>query len=176
MSKKKDAAAAAPEGEEAAKGGKSKKTMIIAVVGAIVLFMAGGKVMGKTKTVIKEVAPPSTTIPPGPVVTLDAITLNLADGHLLKVGMAFQLKNPDAEHGAAGGGGHGETAATEASSDSTKGYARAIDIAIDELGKHSMDDLAGAGRAAAKEELVARLEKAYHGEIEDVYFHQFVMQ
>ena len=172
MSKKeKKAAPDAAEGAET-KPPKSKKKMIGGGVGAILLFIAGGKVMGtgETKTVIKIVNT-TTTLPEGKVVALDAITMNLADGHLLKVGIGFQLKYEAA--GAAGG--HGEAAPAD-TTDPTKGYARALDIVIDELGKRSMDELAGEGRAVAKEALVKRLEKTFHGHIEDVYFYQFVMQ
>jgi flagellar protein FliL len=167
---KKEKAAAPAEGEEAPK--KSKKNLAIAGVGAIVLFVAGGKVMGggETKTIIKIVTT-TTTIPEGEVVTLDAITLNLADGHLLKVGIGFQLEYEKPV--AAAEGGH---AAASDSGDPTKGYAKALDVAIDELGKHTMEDLTGEGRNVAKEELVKRLRKEFHGHIEDVYFHQFVMQ
>ena len=166
---KKAKAAPAAEGEE--KAPKSKKKMAIGGVGALVLFFAGGKVMGgggETKTIIKIVNT-TTTIPMGDVVTLDAITMNLADGHVLKVGIGFQL-----EYEAAGGGGHEAPKAAEG--DPTKGYAQALDIAIDELGQHTMEGLSGEGRNAAKEALVKRLRKVFHGKIEDVYFHQFVMQ
>ena len=168
---KKAKAAPAAEGEEQAP--KSKKKMVIGGVGALVLFFAGGKVMGgggETKTIIKIVNT-TTTIPEGEVVTLDAITMNLADGHVLKVGIGFQL-----EYEAHAGGGEGHSAAPVAEGDPTKGYARALDIAIDELGSHTMEELSGEGRLAAKEALVKRLEKTFHGKIEDVYFHQFVMQ
>ena len=167
---KKAKAAPAADGEE--KAPKSKKKMAIGGVGALVLFFAGGKVMGgggETKTIIKIVNT-TTTIPMGDVVTLDAITMNLADGHVLKVGIGFQL-----EYEAKAGGGEGEGKKAD-DGDPTKGYAQALDIAIDELGQHTMEGLSGEGRNAAKEALVKRLRKVFHGKIEDVYFHQFVMQ
>ena len=166
---KKPKAAPAAEGEEQAP--KSKKNMVLGGVGALVLFFAGGKVMGgggETKTIIKIVNT-TTTIPMGEVVTLDAITMNLADGHVLKVGIGFQL-----EYEAPGGGGH--EAPKPNDGDPTKGYAQALDTAIDELGQHTMEELSGEGRNLAKEALVKRLRKISHGKIEDVYFHQFVMQ
>ncbi len=166
---KKPKAAPAAEGEEQAP--KSKKKLVLGGVGALVLFFAGGKVMGgggETKTIIKIVNT-TTTIPMGEVVTLDAITMNLADGHVLKVGIGFQL-----EYEAPGAGGH--EAPKSADGDPTKGYAQALDIAIDELGQHTMEELSGEGRNLAKEALVKRLRKISHGKIEDVYFHQFVMQ
>ena len=173
MSKKEKKAATAEDGA-AEKAPKSKKALIGGVVGAVVLFVAGGKVMGtgETKTVIKIVNT-TTTLPEGKVVALDAITMNLSDGHLLKVGIGFQLEY---EKAAGGGGGEGEAAPPADTTDPTKGYARALDIVIDELGKHTMEDLSGPGRSEAKEALVKRLEKTFHGKIEDVYFHQFVMQ
>ena len=166
---KKDAAPA-----DADKAPKDKKKIAMAAVGALVVFFAGGKLMGgetKTKTVIKIVTT-TTTIPVGEVVALDAITLNLADGHLLKVGIGFQLEYEKP----AGGGGEGEAAPAADNTDPTKGYAKALDIVIDELSKNTMEELSGQGRSAAKSQLVKRLRKVFHGKIEDVYFHQFVMQ
>ena len=165
--------AAAPDGESPEKAPKSKKNIALVVVGALAVFVAGGKLMGgptETKTVIKLVST-TTTIPAGRVVALDAITLNLADGHLLKVGIGFQLEYENE----AAGGGH-EAAPAADSSDPTKGYAKALDVVIDELSKHTMADLSGSGRSAAKAQLVKRLKRVTHGHIEDVYFHQFVMQ
>ena len=170
---KKEKKTAADGAEAPEKPPKNKKVIIGGILGAAVFFFAGGKVMagGPTKTVIKIVTT-TTTIPEGQVVALDAITMNLADGHLLKVGIGFQLEYE--KPGAAGAEGHAPAAGD--SSDPTKGYARALDIVIDELGKHTMEELAGEGRAVAKAALVKRLEKTYHGKIENVYFHQFVMQ
>ena len=167
MAKKKEAPA---EGGEEKKGGKGK-TIGIGVVVAAVLFVAGGKMMGGGGTAVALIAT-TTTVPMGEVVTLDAITLNLSDGHLLKVGVAFQ-KPYEAP---AAGGAEGHAAAPADTSDPTKGYARALDIVIDTLSQHTMADLTGPGRTKAKRELVKRLDKEYEGEIEDVYFHQFVMQ
>jgi len=173
MTKKKATAEVAPDGtDDGAKGGKVKK-IGIGVVVAAVLFLAGGKVMGGASPAVAAL-PTTTTIAVGPVVTLDAITLNLADGHLLKVGVAFQLSH-EAGEARAVAGGEGAAPAVD-SSDPTKGYARALDIVIQELGSHTEEQLSGDARAVAKHQLVARLTKEYHGTIEDVYFHQFVMQ
>lgn len=162
------------EGGKGGKGGKLKKLAIPAVL--VVGFFAGGKVMGgqgggeaATKVVI--VAP--TTTLPGPVVALDPITMNLSDGRLLRVGIAFQ-KAGNLE--TAGGGGHGGKK-KEDETDPTKGYAKALDIVIDVLGDMTYDELVKPeGRDGAKAEIIEKLERAYHGEIQGVYFHQFVMQ
>lgn len=157
--------------EAAPKGGAKKKLALPAVL--VVGFLAGGRLMGGgggggTKVVIVA---PTTTIA-GPVVALTPITLNLADGRLLRVGIAFQKSGGD--HGG-GGGGHGAKA--EDNTDPTKGYAKALDVVLEVLGGMTYDQLVTpAGRDDAKELIAKKLDHAYHGEIEGVYFHQFVMQ
>jgi hypothetical protein len=71
------------------------------------------------------------------------------------------------------GAGHGAAD----SDDPTKGYAKALDIAIEILGGQKFEDLVTPeGRNHAKEELSHRLHEAYHEEVEGVYFTEFVMQ
>jgi flagellar FliL protein len=167
MSKKKDKA---DKGD--AEGGKSgkMKTIGMAVGFAVLGAVIGPKVLGAGSAPAGATEDTTTTTAAGPVVVLDAVTLNLADGHLLQVGLALEL-DPAAE---AGGGGHGEK---PDDSDPTKGYAKAIDATIDVLGDQSMATLSAAGgREAAKASLEAVLHELYHGEIVGVYFHQFVMQ
>ena len=163
MSKKKEGAKGKEEG-----GGKKK--MIIMVVVVAVAFLAGSKLMGGGGTAAAGVPVP-TTVPEGEVKTLDAITLNLADGRLLKIGIALQKKYDPTPVVAAEGGG---AAATD---DPTKGYARALDTVIDVLSHHTMAELVKPDvREEAKKALVEKLNLAYHDEIEDVYFYEFVMQ
>ena len=103
----------------------------------------------------------------GPVQNLEPITLNLADGHFLKVGIALQLADA--------GGGHG--AAEELPS------AKALDIAISLLGSYTMDDLKRSeDRELVKKKLSDQVAKAYvdpltHDQmVTKVYFTEFVMQ
>lgn len=157
----------ADEKEPTGKAGKVKAIGLalgFAVLGAVV----GPKLLGGGGTAPAGAAEDTTTTTEaGPVVVLDAITLNLADGHLLQVGLALELDPAEA------GGGHGETA----KDDPTKGYAKALDAAIDVLGDQSMASLsAPGGRDAAKLALEAALGELYHDTIRGVYFHQFVMQ
>ena len=162
MSKKKEGA----KGKE----GGGKKKMIIMVVVVAVAFLAGSKLMGGGGTAVAGVAVP-TTVPEGEVKTLDAITLNLADGRLLKIGIALQKKYDPMPVVA----GEGEGAA--ASDDPTKGYARALDTVIAVMSHHTMAELVKPEvREEAKKALVEKLNVAYHDEIEDVYFYEFVMQ
>ena len=97
----------------------------------------------------------------GEVVALDPITMNLADGRLLKVGLALQLPlEPPA------GAGHGEFSGSVA-----------LDEAIAFLGEHTYDQLAApAARQAAKKELSHRVNERYHHGVLEVYFTEFVMQ
>ena len=153
------------EGDEAKAGGKNKLVMIVlavlAVVGGVKGFVLGG---GKAAA---EAAPATTTTTaPGPIVTLEPVTLNIAGGRFLKVGLALQLS-----------GEHVGEAKPKDADDPTKGYARAVDIAIEVLGGKKFEELVTAeGRSTVKEELNHRLEEAYPHEVEGVYFTQFVMQ
>jgi flagellar FliL protein len=154
------------EGDEAKGGGKNRLVIIVlaalAVVGGVKGFVLGGG-----NAAAGAAAPATTTTTaPGPVVTLEPVTLNIAGGRFLKVGLALQLA-----------GDHAEDPHPKDSSDPTKGYARAVDIAIEVLGGRRFEDLVTPeGRNAAKGELSHRLEEAYPHKVEGLYFTQFVMQ
>jgi flagellar FliL protein len=168
MSKKKATAGAKGEATET-KAGKGK-TIGLAIGFAVLGAVVGPKLLGGGAAPAGATEDTTTTTVAGPVVVLDAITLNLSDGHMLQVGLALQLS---AEAGESGGG-HGEAPAED---DPTKGYAKALDATIDVLGAESMAALsAPGGRDQAKAALEGVLHELYHGEIEGVYFHQFVMQ
>ena len=103
----------------------------------------------------------------GPVQTLESITLNLSDGHFLKVGLALQLTEPE------GGHGTGEELPS----------AKALDTAITLLGSYSMEQLADPKvRGLVKKKLSAQVSKAYvdpetsSSLVTKVYFTEFVMQ
>jgi flagellar FliL protein len=124
--------------EETKKKGKGK--LIIMVV-PLVLLIAGAAwflfLKPKDDGAAKELPPPV----PGAVVKLDPITINLDNGHFLKLGLALQ---PIA-------GAHEEP-------DGSK----ALDIAIAMFSGKSIDDISSSeGREKAKEELVARVKLAY---------------
>ena len=104
----------------------------------------------------------------GPVQNLEPITLNLADGHFLKIGLALQLAEAE-------GGGHGAAEELPA--------AKALDLAISLLGTHTMDDLGSPkARELVKKELSKRVSEAYvdpvthESLVTKVYFTEFVMQ
>jgi flagellar FliL protein len=163
------------EGEAAGKSGRGN--IVPAVVVAVGLLGAGYFVAGRgdAPTAAAEEAPAeageageaSEAEEEGPVVPVEPVTVNLSDGHYLKVGIALQLAvDPE------GGGGHGSgEAMTEGET------AKALDHAIDLFGRHSMDELSDpARRAEVKEQLAAAVREAYHGHVTDLYFTSFVMQ
>jgi flagellar FliL protein len=151
MAKKKKSEADLLEGEDGAVGAKSKKKLL--VVFALVLALgAGGYVfLGKGGGDKAEAAPK-----PGAVVPLEAIHLNLAGGHYLKLGLALQA-----------------TADAHEAPDGSK----ALDIAIDLLSNRPLAELNDAtAREEVKAELVHKVTKAYDHEVMDVYFTEFVTQ
>lgn len=68
------------------KKGKKKK-LIIAVVLVIVLAAAAKFMLGGKKAPADATAAPK----PGPVVAIDAVTVNLSGGHYLRIGVAVQF-------------------------------------------------------------------------------------
>jgi flagellar FliL protein len=157
----KTAAAPAAETADAAKGGRKKLVMIVVPVLLVVVaawYFVLGPGSGGSEAEEKPEAPEH-----GEVVALDPITMNLADGRLLKVGLALQLP---LEPPAGGGGGHGEFSGSVA-----------LDEAIAFLGEHTYDQLAApAARQTAKKELSHRVAERYHHGVLEVYFTEFVMQ
>ena len=151
--------AAAPA--ETAEAPKGKKKLVMIVVPALLAVVAAWYFVlgpGSGGSAAEEKPKKAEH---GEVVALDPITMNLADGRLLKVGLALQLPlEPPA------GGGHGEFSGSVA-----------LDEAIAFLGEHTYDQLAApAARQAAKKELSHRVNERYHHGVLEVYFTEFVMQ
>ncbi len=151
MSKDEKDAAEAPK--------KSKKMLIIIVLALVVLGGGGGGAYfmlagGKDEKVPAPVK--------GEVVALEnPLTVNLADGHYLKVGFALQM--------------------TEEAAGAEIDPSEAIDLAIDQYTGVEIAELqTEKGRIKAKEELLERIEKAYNVDgkhlVMGIYFTQFVTQ
>jgi flagellar FliL protein len=142
---------ATPDGAEAPK--KSRKMLIVIALAVVLLgggagayfaFFAGGSE--------KEAVAPE----PGLVVALEPITVNLADGHFLKISIALQA-----------------TAEAHAEPDGSK----ALDILISQFSNKSVGELSSnEAREEHKKKLIEQVTKAYEGEVYDVYFTEFVMQ
>lgn len=143
--------AAETEGEEGKKKGGKKKLLI----GVLVLALGGG---AGWWFFLKPASAKEEKPVPGEVYSLEAIQVNLADNHYLRLGLALQ--------GVEGGGGHGEL-------DGSK----ALDAAIEIFTGEDKDDLAKkAYRHKLKKELMHELDELYHHEVMDVYFTDFVTQ
>src|SRR5207249_2574976 len=146
---------------------KKRGNLVPAIIIAVGLVL-GGKMMGGGKAAAPASASVTTTTSttvPGPVIKLDPITLNMTDGHFLRVGLGFQMSAEVA------------APAKPDMSDASDTSAKALDITIKDLGGSSYQHLvAPAGRDAVKQQLLADLRKAYPREIEDVYFTEFILQ
>ena len=159
---------------------RGKKGVIIPVV-VLLLGLGGGGyffMAGKKKATAADPST-TTTVALGSIVRLEPITLNLSDGHVLKVGMALQtVAKPKHEHLAAalaGGGGHGGGGG-DTSSPLGGEEAKALDEAIHVLGDSSFEELSKpGGRAHAKEVLSEKIKHIYHEDVTEVYFTDFVM-
>ncbi|WP_432830407.1 flagellar basal body-associated FliL family protein [Dactylosporangium sp. CA-092794] len=132
-----------------------KLIMIVAIALVALVGGVGGYLMFAPKQASAEPAPK-----PGVVAPLDAIAINLADGHYLKLKMTLQA-----------------TAEVAEAPDGSK----ALDIAITQFSNRDRAGLLTAeGRDQAKQELVADVVKAYtvdkKKEVMDVYFTTFVIQ
>jgi len=146
--------------DKSAKGGKSN--LVPAVVLALGMLGAGYFLGPGSGDSGAAAAAPETTVAPvlGEIATMEAININLADGHFLRVGMGLQLiegiEKAEFEKGKT---------------------AKASDVLIAELGGSQMEEIATAeGRERVKETLKEHLKEAYEGEVIDVYFTDFVMQ
>ena len=138
------------QGEKAgASGGGSKKLLLVLVV---VLALVGGA----GYWFFLKPAGASTEPEPGAVLKMDAIQINLADTHYLKLGIALQASKDAGEE--------------------LDGSA-ALDESIDLFSGQAMEDLSRrAFREKLKKDLEHRLDEAYDGEVIGVYFTDFVTQ
>lgn len=147
-----DAAPGEAKADEAKAGGKRKKLIVgvvvlLVVVAAVYMLVLKPKSSGPAK-------PPKPVA--GPVVKLDPITINLAGGHFLKLGLSLQAS---------------------ASAGEDVSGAKALDAAIDLFSGRTVDDLAKRdGRDKAKQALVKEVGELYEQKVYDVYFTDFVMQ
>jgi flagellar FliL protein len=144
---------AAADGAKPKKSKKSKKKLIIIVALVVVLgggaggyFMFAGGSGSKT--------PPKPT--PGKVLPLDAVTINLTEGHYLKLKIALQ---------------------TTSDADAEMDGSKALDKAITEYSNRSVGELSSnEERERSRQELVKKISEAYEGKVMDIYFTEFVMQ
>lgn len=154
----KDTPVAADEEKPPVKG--RKKQMAGGAV--MVALLLGGYSFSTRGEQVEAVEGEAQAPAAGPVVVLNPITLNLADGRFLKVGLALQL-----------------TEGIEVPVDTEIGgySAPALDEAISVLGGRTYAELVTpGGRDTAKAELSTRIAARYEGDVMNVYFTELVMQ
>ena len=148
MSKDKNAETEETEG----KGGKKKLMLILLVV---VLAAAGAGYFFVFKGSGSAAAEEPVA---GEVLSLDPIAVNLAGGGYLKIGVTLQFT----EEG---------SASHEGGLDGSK----AQDLVISTFSQANPADVTGA-RDALKQALKKKIIEAYHGEVMDIYYNQYVTQ
>lgn len=148
---------------EPAPAKKKGKLLAVVLVGVLALGGAGFKLMGGTGKGAK--GHPATTAPAaGPIDSLDAVTINLADGHLLQVGVALQLT-------------------TAAKADKVnQNSPEILDAVISVFSAWSYPALLGPGaHNQARAQLLAKIQSLFppnggQPQVSGVYFTTFVMQ
>lgn len=158
----------AGDGVEEAAPKRKKKLLLVVVAVVVVLLLGGGAAAfvllggsGEESADAEAAAEEHAEPEPGEVLALEPVTINLADGHYLQVGIALQAAYEE-------GGGHGGGGL-----DGSK----ALDILIADLTGKEMTELQDpAKRAEVKAHLVEEIAHAYHDHVYDIYFTTFVMQ
>ncbi len=145
---------AAPTTAEAPAGkGSRRKKLLVLVVLVVVALAAVYLLVLKPKG--GKPAPPPKPVA-GAVVKLEPITINLAGGHFLKLGLSLQA-SADAGKEVSG--------------------AKALDAAIALFSGRTIEELAKReGREKAKKDLIREVSELYEKKVYEVYFTDFVMQ
>jgi len=144
----------APEPEPAKKG-KKGLFIILAVVlvlgGAAAYYFLGMKGGGEAE----PAAEPEPV--PGMVVAVEPISMNLAEGHYLRLGFELQL--------------------TEEVGEEAPDTGKAVDAAIALFSGRSVSEVSDAAkREELKAELLHQIEELYEGEVMDLYLTNYVTQ
>jgi len=156
VSKKKEA----PADDDAPKGGK-KKLLIIALV-AVLAIGAGAYffLFSGSGEAAAEPAPEAGSV----VLAVEPVAINLAGGSYLKLGFTLQFSLAYDE---AAGGGHGGGAEPDGS--------KAMDIAIAQFSGAALADVQN-NREAMKAALQEAIVHAYHGDVDEIYYTEYVTQ
>ena len=175
-------------GADGAEAEKKPATVKLATVVLCLGLAAGGYVLGgRSGGATPAEAAPETTLPTRDdgcvveepvdehasptVVDLPAMSINLADGHYLRIAVSLGLC-PGVELAAEDSGGHGGESHGIAFAS-----APAQDIVVESLSGSSIEELSTeAGRRTAKEHLTEQIREVYPSVVADLYFIEFVMQ
>ncbi|WP_169166381.1 flagellar basal body-associated FliL family protein [Cellulomonas taurus] len=150
--------------EPAAEEPKKKSKKLLIIIAALVIVVGGAAAyffLLKPGGSGEPAAEPEPE--PGEVLTVEPISLNLADGHYLRLGFAMQMTAD-----AAAGEGEGEGGI-----DTSK----AIDTAIELYSGRTVAEVSGTdSRVALKDQFLAQLNDGYHDTVLEVNFTNYVTQ
>jgi flagellar protein FliL len=140
--------------EESTGGGGRKKLLLLLLV--ILLAGAGAAyffLFASGEAVAEEPVA-------GDVLVLEPIAVNLAGGGYLKIGVTLQFTEEGSAAGHGGGGPDGS---------------KATDLIISTFSQAAPGDVTGA-REALKAALEQKIIEAYHGDVMDIYYNEYVTQ
>jgi flagellar protein FliL len=140
--------------EESTGGGGRKKLLLLLLV--ILLAAAGAAyffLFASGEAVAEEPVA-------GDVLVLEPIAVNLAGGGYLKIGVTLQFTEEGSAAGHGGGGPDGS---------------KATDLIISTFSQAAPGDVTGA-REALKAALEQKIIEAYHGDVMDIYYNEYVTQ
>jgi len=144
----------APATEKRKKPGK----LVLIIAGVVVLVVLAAVYFLLLKPAGGPSKPEPTPAPvPGAVVKIDSVSVNLAGGHYLRLGLALQL--------------------TAAAGTETPDPSQALDLAITMFSGHTLAEVTDpATRDKLKADLTAEVSKAYEGKVMAVYLTDYVTQ
>jgi flagellar FliL protein len=145
--------AKAEETDEGSAKGARKKKLILGLL--VVLLTAAAAAYFFLFTGEAEAEEPVA----GAVLKLDPIAVNLAGGGYLKIGVTLEFT----EEGSVSGHGGGPDGS------------KATDLIISTFSQAQPEDVTGA-REALKEALEAKVVAAYHGDVMNIYYNEYVTQ
>lgn len=138
---------------------KSRKRLVVILLVVVVLAAAGAGwyvFLGPGHSTGTPAAKPTPTPVAGQVLTVDPVSVNLAGGHYLRLGLAIQLSDAVKQ---------------------TPNASRALDLAIALYSGRTVDEVsAPATRDQLKAQLLAQLRQAYGEGVMDVYLTDYVTQ
>ncbi|WP_028048019.1 flagellar basal body-associated protein FliL [Cellulomonas sp. URHE0023] len=143
------------ESPKATKVKKPKKKLLIIGLATVLAVGGGGGYFFLSKGGAPEAEPAPEK---GAVITIEPVSLNLAEGHYLRLGLGLQLTK-------------------EVTSEEVPDTAEALDLAIAQFSGHTVAEVTDpATRDALKAQLLAALGTAYDGKVMDVYLTNYVTQ
>lgn len=157
------------------KEGGKKSPLPIIVIGVVMLgggYFVGGMMSGGSEPVpVADAGEEAESDEPkelGHLEALEAVNVNLAEGHFLRIAVTLEIHSHEEE---SSGDGHGATETVEFAT------APAADLVLTTFSGREMAELSSSeGREAARHELLEKVIEKYGEKVTSLYFTEFVMQ